>query len=281
MSRASQELGQSLDTSSMQRACPVCRSVHAPSDVIGDFRPTHWEGKPFSRATFSLVDCVECGLVYLSPEPTKTDLNQLYVESAQFTHPDYTSAARNEVTLSYMRVIWTHATRISGASRPKVLEIGSGFAWMCKAAKSIDSSAFTIAQDVTAEVAEKCPWVDSYIVGEVADQRFDELAPFDVASMTHVIEHLIDPVQVLCRIAQLMRSGGVLFVSAPHRPEGWKRGAPPSAWDQYRYHHVPAHTQYFSEEAMRRLARETGFSVANWNADHEGGEAFDAFLVRT
>jgi 2-polyprenyl-3-methyl-5-hydroxy-6-metoxy-1,4-benzoquinol methylase len=226
------------------------------------------------------VDCAECALIFLSPAPAKADLDQLYIQSEQFTHPDYTDEARNEATLAYMRVILDHAVRISQTKHPRVLEIGSGFAWMCRAAKQADASAFTVAQDITQEVAEKCPWVDRYVVGEVSDPRLDEFAPFDVASMTHVIEHLIDPEKVLRRVAGLMRPGGVLFVSAPYRPEGWKRGGAPEAWETYRYHHVPAHTQYFSEEAMRRLARTTGFQVSNWNANHERGEAFDALLVR-
>ena len=65
---------------------------------------------------------------------------------------------------------------------------------MCRAAKRLDRSCKTTAQDVSKEVANECGWVDQYLVCRISDAQLDLLAPFDVISLTHVIEHLPDPV---------------------------------------------------------------------------------------
>lgn len=271
-----------MQSAVLERDCPVCRRSHERRDEIGAFPPTHHA--TFSQSEFKLVDCDGCGLIYISPAPTKDDLDLLYVKTEQFTHEAYTDEAKAQATVDYLNVIYGHALRISQANeRPgprRVLEIGSGLAWMCRSAKTVDDNVFTVAQDVTAEAVNQAPWVDDYIVGEVTDPRLDAHAPYDIASMTHVIEHLVQPIAVLQRIASLLRSGGVLFVSAPYRPIGWSRGGDAKLWESYDYHHIPAHTQYFSEKALGQAAAQSGFELVAWNEAHESGKAFDALLVK-
>lgn len=263
----------------MARDCPVCGKAHERGDVIGDFPPTH-PGR-FSQQTFALADCRGCGLIYLTPAPTQADLDEMYVNSVQFTASDYIDPERNLATLAYMTEIFGHARRISGvADGPRVLEIGAGFAWMCRVAREADASATTVAQDVTPEVSRRCPWVHHYVVGPVTDEALDSRGPYNIASMTHVIEHLVDPISVMRRVASLMAPSGCLFVSAPYRPEGWTRGGSPSLWEAFDYHHIPAHTQHFSEDALRRAATAAGFEMVAWNENHEGGKAFDALMVK-
>ena len=68
---------------------------------------------------------------------------------------------------------------------------------MCRAAKSRNRNHVTVAQDISPEALESCPWVDHYIQGEIDDRRLDSWGPYHVISMTHVIEHLVDVKAVL------------------------------------------------------------------------------------
>ena len=103
-------------------------------------------------------------------------------------------------------------------------------------------------------------------------------APYDIVSLTHVIEHLLDPVGVLRRLRQLIAPRGLVFVTAPHRPPGWKRGDGIATWREWSYTHVPAHVQYFSRGSLERAALRAGFEIELWNADQEEGQAFEAWL---
>lgn len=64
---------------------------------------------------------------------------------------------------------------------------------------------------------------------------------FQLASMTHVIEHLTDPKDMLHRIAKRLVPGGKLFITAPFRPIKWRPGDGIKPWLNYSYLHVPAH----------------------------------------
>jgi 2-polyprenyl-3-methyl-5-hydroxy-6-metoxy-1,4-benzoquinol methylase len=261
----------------MQRDCPVCGRVHVAAEEFGPFVTTHW--KTFSREHFSLVECANCGLIYLSPPPTAADINIMYVESEQFTDATYTSTDRIASVMEYMSHGFRSTLSLSAFTPDanlNVLEIGAGLAWMCRAAKEVNAGTVTVAQDLTSEVASQCTWVDHYVVGDLSNSRIDENAPYHLASMTHVIEHLIDPIDTLRRIASVLAPGGGLFITAPHRPKGWDEEKKASLWENYSYHHVPAHTQYFSEFSMRYACEAAGLNLLRWDQGHEAGEAFEA-----
>jgi hypothetical protein len=161
----------------------------------------------------------------------------------------------------------------------RILEVGAGLSWMCRAAKVVNPANRTVAQDITSEAVPECPWVDHYHVGDITEPgALDARAPYDVISLTHVIEHLLDPVDVLKRLRQLIAPAGRIFITAPHRPLGWKRGSDLSVWRDWSYNHVPAHVQYFSCGSMNTAARRAGLELIHWSEDHEEGQAFEAYL---
>ena len=210
------------------------------------------------------------------------DLETLYMKSDQFTDAIYTDPAHVDAISQYMSNCLTRmlSARSVPLTQPlSVLEVGAGRAWMCRAAKRLDGSCKTTAQDVSQEVANECGWVDRYLVCPILDPQLDMLGPFDVISLTHVIEHLRDPVAAIQRCKSLLAKGGTIFITAPHRPEGWQPGKSAiSEWQKYSYNHVPAHIQYFSRESMQRLVERVGCNLSYWNDRHENGQAFEAWL---
>ncbi len=266
------------------RLCPVC--AHAASLNVGELGNT--KEAPLERSRYDLLHCRDCDIVYLSPLPSARDLEMLYIDEVQF---DFFDDAATRMSLEFVtsrlremmkRIgLWPGRTllekvlfkKLPVKPAPVVLEIGAGLAWMARAAKEIDPRARTVAQDITAEVAGKCPWADHYIVGPAEDARIDALGPYDVISLTHVIEHLPDPVGMLRRLRPITR--GRIFMTAPHRPVRWDGGI--ESWRGYSYNHVPGHLQYFSKRGMRKAAEAAGFRLDFWGTA-EGGQAFEAWL---
>jgi len=255
------------------RPCPVCASATGRS--IGELPVTH-PGQ-FSRNHFTLVEC-GCGLVYLSPLPTDGDLEELYVRSEQFSSATYMDAERVVAVLTYVkdRLGVLLADRSIDAPALKILEVGAGRAWMCRAAKEMGLAAETVAQDVSSECRDACPWVDHYVIGDVDPARLRDYGSFDVISMTHVFEHLSDPVGMLQTLAALLRPGGTVFITMPYRPSAWDGSI--EGWLRYAHNHVPAHLQYFSESSLALAARKAGLHQAFWDSSHENGEAMEAHL---
>lgn len=262
------------EASDAVRACPLgCPEAGC---ALGTLEKT--AGFALSREAYTLSRCGCGSLVYLSPAPSDDDLRAMYVDHGQFGE-EYTDPKRVAAILEYIGGCFDRMASSRGWRGPvRVLEVGAGLAWMCRAAKSRGAHNATVAQDLSPEAAQACPWVDEYVVGTLDDERIVRRGPYQVISMTHVIEHLVDPLAVLAQCRKRIAPDGVMFITAPHRPRDWREGDM-EAWRRYSYNHVPAHIQYFAEGSMARLARATGFEVAHWSHEHESGEAFEAWLV--
>src|SRR6202158_1304275 len=259
-------------------SCPVCGNSRART--IGQLKKNFVLS--LSKAEWDFVQCKHCELLYISPEPSAADLRAIYVDSGQFDDPVYTDPARVALIIEYLNGCFRGVVERSGHRANEavaVLEVGAGLAWMCRAAKAVNPDNATGAQGISPETVHKCPWVDFYILGDILDTRIDQRGPYDVISLTHVIEHLVDPVAVIRRCKSLLRQHGVIFITAPHRPIGWRDNASDIAlWEKYSYNHVPAHIQYFSKKRMRTLSEKAGCTLDYWTHNHEQGQAFEAWL---
>lgn len=249
--------------------CPICREP-AETFELGSVKPTH--PGPFHVDTFRLLSCGYCESVYLDPRPTPDDLAVLYEPRGQFSSAVYTDELRVTAIVDYMTSVLQRIPKPASC-----LEIGAGLAWMSRACKALDPAIVTIAQDVSAEGADVSPWVDAYHVGRL--ETFPDDRRFDLISMTHVIEHLTDPLATLLQASTLLARGGHFFITGPYRPSG-DRAAALASWERYSYLHVPAHITYLSERWFALFAVRAGLTVERWDASHEGGDAFEVILRR-
>ena len=252
-----------------ERACPACFGIAART--VGPLENTKLGH--YLRSSYELLHCLECDVVYLSPLPPASDLHSIYMEEVQFDF--YTEESSSAVVEFAKGRMVTLMWRLGLSGRaPRVLEIGAGPAWMARAAKMIAPKSVTVGQDITSEMAGKSPWVDHYLVVPAEDPKIAALGPYDVISMTHVIEHLPDPVATLKLLHPLTR--GLVFLTAPHRPVHWDGSI--EKWREYSLNHVPGHLQYFSERGMKAAAEASGFEVDYWDGTPEQGQSFEAWL---
>jgi SAM-dependent methyltransferase len=235
--------------------------------------PTH--PGDFETKNYTLQHCEKCDVVYLDPLPKASDLKLLYEDSVQFSSDHYTDPEQVRKILDYYGSELT-SLRLLGDGPSRLLEIGAGLAWVSRAAKSQNPKVHTVAQDVSGECANACPWVDNYFVGAL--DALPDRAPYDLISLTHVIEHLADPSAILKDIAALIARGGNVFITAPFRPTGWTAESGIDAWRAYSYLHVPAHITYFSKRWFEQQVAPLGLEIAHWNASHEEGQAFAVVL---
>ncbi len=256
-----------------QRPCRLCGK--RGTSEVGPVAATH-HGK-FHTDSFALQYCPHCGVVYLDPLPTAADLKVLYEESEQFSDAHYTDPAQVDRILDYYSTALRNLQLLPGGAR-RVLEVGAGLAWVSRACKAVNPEIETVAQDVSNECSQNCPWVDRYFVGPV-EALFDA-GRFDLISLTHVIEHLADPDAMLRLLSALLAPGGRLFITAPFRPGNWQPSDGIAAWNSYSYLHVPAHITYFSRRWFEQRASAHGLDIVAWDDTHEGGQVFELVLGR-
>jgi 2-polyprenyl-3-methyl-5-hydroxy-6-metoxy-1,4-benzoquinol methylase len=255
--------------------CRLCGCAGAVHRILGHVGPT--QAGAFSSRDQRLVQCGACEAIYLDPFPTAEDMKLLYEGSVQFTDACYSDAAHAAQILGdYGRRL--SKLRFFPRAGERLLEVGAGLAWVSRACKLHDPGIVTVAQDVSGECVGQCPWVDHYQVGPLESLPVEEA--YRLISLTHVIEHLLDPRAMLERLAARLLPGGHLFIAAPFRPPLWKPRDGIRPWLSYSYLHVPAHVSYLSERWFERASRSSGLRLLRWDASHDGHQAFEALLQK-
>lgn len=261
------------------RPCPVCGANDRGTRMVLGHLPSK-----YGPQTYELGLCLQCELIVQSPLPSDDEFRAMYVDGMQFHLPAYQGERAKGAQQFYTNRMQALLDGIGKTPDTPVgvLEIGGGLSWLAHAAKTLCPQSRTVAQDVSPEAQQQCPWVDHYLVGELEAflPSLRQLGPFDVISLTHVIEHLPDPMRTLGICRELLSPQGVVFITAPHRPVGWTPAGPFSVWADWGYSHVPMHLQYFNERNIRQAANQAGLAVAHYTTKAEAGQALEAWLRR-
>jgi hypothetical protein len=80
-------------------------------------------------------------------------------------------------------------------------------------------------------------------------------APYDVAVLSNVLEHALDPKAMVLAARRLINDDGEVWISCPNS-QSWLRPVFERWWINW---HVPFHITHFSPLTLRRLLEESGF----------------------
>lgn len=184
--------------------CPVC-SQCGQATVLA-FRTTD-RNQRLSEAWFAYYRCLGCETIGLSPVPY--DLGRYYkTDYPAYRLNDFPE--RKALERCKVDLLLPHVR--SG----RLLEIGPSSGAFAKAAQEAGFEVQAIEMD-----RDCCDYL-THTLGIPTQHSNDPCsaiptdAAFDVIALWHVIEHLIDPWTTLARLADALRPGGVLAVSAPN-----------------------------------------------------------------
>jgi SAM-dependent methyltransferase len=258
-------------------SCPACGAsartllYDGLSDRLHHTAPGEWR----------LVQCGDCASVYLDPRPTESSIGRAY--SSYYTHTSYSAArprgARAALLNAYLNARWGYDLkpslpfgRVIGTLLPvraavanreirhqpyqpgrRLLDVGAGSGAFVALARKLGWDAEGIDPDTTAVAAARHKGIPMSL-GRLADLG-GRKSEFDVITLSHVIEHLHEPLHDLQRIRRLLVPGGRLWIATPnllalgHRLFGhdWV-GLDP-----------PRHLVLFTPSSLERLLRDSGF----------------------
>jgi 2-polyprenyl-3-methyl-5-hydroxy-6-metoxy-1,4-benzoquinol methylase len=225
--------------------------------------------------------CAACGLVWLDPQPHPSSLSDLYEQyfpDVQVADPPI-SSLRAQVRPLVLR---TYGYDLPGAeprllarmiarsalvadmiagdvmylrARPggEVLDVGCGTASVLGNLQALGWTVTGIELDpqVAAAAAERLG--RPVLTGSIDDVQLDD-DRYDAILLSHVIEHLPDPLASLAKCARALKRGGNLVILTPNTrsfgrrvfSENWLN------WDP------PRHLYMFDEKSLRVLAERAG-----------------------
>lgn len=168
--------------------------------------------------TWTMVRCTnsKCGLIWLNPQPLASDTWKLYTD--YYTHESIDNPPRSEARRFVSRFLGLATARERlyelhlAQSNGRLLDVGCGtgsrLVWFRERGWTVYGQEV---DPVSAAIARSSD-VDVY-VGRLEDLK---MAPVDVVTVNHVIEHVNDPVELLRSCSRLLRPGGLCVVATPN-----------------------------------------------------------------
>lgn len=225
----------------MIQSCPVCGSNDV--EIKGAYRGTHPIFTGMKRAHCSL-----CGMVFAIPMPQDSALeeyNASYFASAHGGQPRNAQATAFFSGIARLRL--AQLDRYLGKNNISVsglLEFGPGPGFFARnflekhpettyMAIETDTSCYTLLKEVGVHLAD-------------VSSKSEENMPVDLVVMSHVLEHVSNPIKFLMDATRTLRKDGVLFIEVPCRDWEHKSIDEP-------------HLLFFDKSSMHQLLSRLGF----------------------
>lgn len=232
----------------------LCLACGGIAEQVSLAEPVDYEYRVVPERAFRYLRCTACGSEWLDPRPTERELVAFY--------PDDYHAYNDDHGVVAGALVWLRAQfrgRRYGALLPRpegaLFDVGAGD---CRHFEELGRAARWrfAGVEIQPELAERGRAAGYDIeTGTLESIDIDRhRGAYDIVSMNHVLEHVLDPVEVVRRAYAILRPGGWLIGQLPTN-SAWEArfGA---AWAGY---HYPRHLQVFSRRGLSRLIEEARF----------------------
>lgn len=198
--------------------------------------------------------CRGCGFIFYA-DAHALELSELY-DDAYFNGAEYPDYLGQQASLR--RSMRRHLEQMERqqALEGALLEIGCAYGLFLDEARNRFSSVTGI--DICAgpvAYAQRVLGLDARTGDFLTEDFGDRL--FDVICMWDTIEHLASPDAAVVRSAELLRPGGMLYLTTGDIGS-WNARWRGKRWRQI---HPPSHVNYFSRRTIRTLLTRTGYEV--------------------
>lgn len=243
--------------------CPVCENSN-----INLLYPVA-EGK--------LVSCTNCSSIFFTPQPTSEELALFY--NSNTYRKDYENscmAGQKFAEERYDRlckIISYSVPSLLSKSDKQFLDIGCAVGDLLYVAQQ--NGWHVTGTELSPQSVEKANHRlnNKVLAGDILSLDLPDNF-YDLITIYHVIEHLLDPIETLVKIRHLLKPGGIAFIETPNiaslgakiRGKNWSHIIPPE------------HLIYFQPSSLRFALEKAGFqnfkvftnsppvvdSVSNW-----------------
>lgn len=236
-------------------ACLACGS--ATTLVLDDVFDTRFG----IDAAFGIARCSACGLEQTVPRPAPDALGAYYAAHYNFggeSGTTYTGLRARFLESGLYRLWLALDGDISFHARPgrgRLLDIGcnEGRGLSLYARNGFSAVEGLETNPVAAEAARRRGFAVHGV--ELAD--FQPSEPYDVAVLSNVLEHALDPAVMARHVARILKPGGEVWISCPNAAS-WLRALFGRRWINW---HVPFHIVHFTDDTLTRTLTAGGFET--------------------
>jgi 2-polyprenyl-3-methyl-5-hydroxy-6-metoxy-1,4-benzoquinol methylase len=217
---------------------------------------------------FRIVRCCNCGLMYVNPRPTVSEISKFYPEtlvSYQFEVADFNPRAttRDKIISAITKSL--NVGRIHSISQcmrldsgTRVLDVGCG-----KGAFLYYLRNMCGCQTQGIDFDEKCLLFCrenlhlDVLKGDLSRAEGELRVPCDLITMWSYLEHDFDPMSTLAQSRAYLADDGMLVIEVPNECSLENRIFGKKSF----LYEVPVHLYNFSQETLKELLKRAGFRV--------------------
>ncbi len=227
------------------RPCPNCKSRENTLKI--------------KEEEFLIVRCKSCGLTFLLNPPDESVIYEDYYQ-IEFKGDDY----REDSPFAHLREIYEINEQrtefikkfASLAEDFKILDIGCGSGLFLKSCKDVGIQGEGI--DVSGNALKFAR--DEFglnVYNKTTDDLINEKKKYDMITMWHVLEHIMEPTVELSKIKELLSPNGYLMIEVPNlnsikfklSGKKWKGG-----------NHPLYHRSFFTSRTLGETLMKSGFT---------------------
>ena len=272
-----------------RRLCPICNSDGAA--VYTNLTDSLLSTPGMWSARICLN--IDCKTYWLDPTPVEEDLGRLYPHYTTHTSPEpetvtvrrgaralldkirmavlatelgyksHTSPFSTMIlnTFSKIHPGWRDEKRnqvlyVPFVKSGNLLDVGCGAGHGMETLERYGWKTTGTDFDPLAIANAKSKGFDVYL-GELEDQNFAENS-FDAVLLSHVIEHVPHPIQLLTECHRVLKPGGHLIVITPNANSAGHR----QFGQSWRGLEVPRHLQIFTPQSLTNIGTQAGFRIS-------------------
>lgn len=179
----------------------------------------------FSYKGHQYYRCTQCKVVSTYPLPTDDAIHAHYARKFQSGNyqllRDYAEEYKRQVYTLFVEILEAGlATRHESLSGRNVLDVGcfTGEFLELLHEKNVDVYGLELQSDAVKIASQKFP--GHIYQADVHGNDYPQME-FDIVTLLGVVEHVVDPVQLLERSAELLKSGGVILIQTPNSASLW------------------------------------------------------------
>ncbi len=255
------------------RACIVCNA--SVTIVLEDLTDTRFG----SGGVYCMARCKNCGLLQTTSVPGLVELKQLYEEYYNFGGEKDTiyTRLRERFFSSSLYRFWLcmdgdisfHSHRGSG----RLLDIGcnEGRGLKIYQQNGFKAEGLELNEQAAAEARK-----GGFRVYTEPVEQFEPTKPYDVVVLSNVLEHSLDPKEMLPHVQRMLKPAGRVWISCPNN-QSWMRYFFGRYWINW---HVPFHITHFSKHTLTSLLEKSGFKIQKLRQESPALWAAHSLIVR-
>ena len=212
---------------------------------------------------FNVVECRNCGLLYINPRPSEEEIKKFYPETYSWKETlekdsfltKWVRRLEKGYRYHLLRDEVSKVAKVTRRSLGKVLDIGCGTGDRLDVFRSKGFETYGI------EISDSASYAKDYLKlnvmkGDLFSASFPDRF-FDIVTLYNVLEHTHDPTKVCDEIHRILEDDGFLVIQVPNTDslqykifkERW------AAFD------VPRDLYYFGPEILSSLLGKVGFTL--------------------